>query len=59
VKRKDVLKILEVNGALLLRHGADHDIYIHTVTKRQAPVPRQKEIDNQLVRIIIKQLTQD
>jgi hypothetical protein len=43
----------------LLRHGTDHDIYIHTVTKHQAPVPRHREIDNQLVKIIIKQLTQN
>ncbi|PZP60751.1 MAG: addiction module toxin, HicA family [Azospira oryzae] len=41
---------------VLLRHGANHDIYLNPLNGRKAPVPRHPEIKDSLVRLILKQL---
>jgi hypothetical protein len=40
----------------LLRHGANHDIYHNPVTGRSQPVPRHREINEQLAKKILKDL---
>ncbi|MGD0898608.1 MAG: type II toxin-antitoxin system HicA family toxin [Thermoguttaceae bacterium] len=44
-------------GCVLLRPGANHDIYVNLRTGRKQPVPRHREIDEYLARHIIKVLS--
>ena len=54
MKRKDLLKILKINGCILLRNGVKHDIYYDPNKGTTQPIPRQNEI---LAKKIIKDLT--
>ena len=56
MKRKDLVRKLEVMGCLLVRHGARHDWYTNPKTKSSQPVPRHKEINEHLARHILKKL---
>ena len=56
MKRRDLLGLLVRNNCYLHRHGANHDIYVHAVTGKKAPIPRHSEIKNSLLRLILKQL---
>jgi predicted RNA binding protein YcfA (HicA-like mRNA interferase family) len=57
MKRRDLIKKLEEAGCILTRHGGNHDWYTNQVTKHSQPVPRHKEINENLARSIIKKLT--
>ena len=56
MKRKELIKQLEKFGCVLLRHGANHDIYINPKNGQKQPVPRHKEVDEHLARHIKKYL---
>jgi predicted RNA binding protein YcfA (HicA-like mRNA interferase family) len=56
MKRRDLIKRLEQMGCVLTRHGGKHDWYTNNVTKQSQPVPRHKEINENLARSIIKKL---
>ncbi|RCJ28850.1 hypothetical protein A6770_00130 [Nostoc minutum NIES-26] len=43
VKRKDLIKYLEVNGFYLLREGGNHSIYTNDI--KTIPVKRHRAID--------------
>ncbi|MFP4428433.1 MAG: type II toxin-antitoxin system HicA family toxin [Desulfovermiculus sp.] len=57
MKRKDLLKLLKESGCVFVRHGRSHDLYQNPRTGRKQPVPRHKEIDEQLAKHILKILT--
>jgi hypothetical protein len=42
--------------AVLLRHGAKHDIYLNPKNGRSEPIPRHREINELLARKILKTL---
>lgn len=52
MKRRDLIKLFESNGWLLLRSGANHDIY--TNGEKSEPIPRHSEIKEQLAKAIIR-----
>ena len=52
MKRKALIKKFEQNGWWLLREGGNHTIY--TNGKDNEPISRQTEIDEVLVKKIIK-----
>ncbi len=52
MKRADLIKKLEKNGWYLKRNGAGHDIYTNGVSSET--IPRHKELNENLVRAIIK-----
>ncbi len=52
MKRKDFIKMLEKNGWYLKREGANHDIYTNGINTE--PVPRHNELNEMLVKAIIK-----
>ena len=56
MKRADFIRRLEEKGCYLKRHGGRHDVYANPRNRRQAPVPRHKEIRNSLCRLIERQL---
>ncbi len=56
MKRGELIRQLEQQGCVLLRHGGRHDIYHNPATGQKQPVPRHGEIDNALAKHIKKYL---
>jgi mRNA interferase HicA len=56
VKRKELIKKLNEMGCVLVRHGRRHDWYQNPGTKIAQPVPRHREIKENLAKHIIKML---
>ena len=56
MKRKDLVKKLELTGCIFIRHGGKHDWYHNPKTKKSQPVPRHKEINENLAKHILKML---
>lgn len=52
MKRRDLIKRLEMNGWWKIREGANHDIY--TNGTQSEPIPRHTEINELLAKAIIK-----
>lgn len=52
MKRRDLIKKLEDGGFVFERHGSSHDVY--TRGDEQETVPRHNEIDERLVRAILR-----
>lgn len=52
MKRRLLLKRLQLAGWYLLRNGANHDVY--TNGHDMEPIPRHAEIDEQLARSILR-----
>lgn len=52
MKRRDLIRKLEQNGWELERSGANHDIY--TNGSRNEPIPRHREIKENLAKGILK-----
>jgi len=45
VKRRELIKKIEKQGAMLIRHGGKHDWYQNPETRICQPVPRHSEIN--------------
>jgi len=56
VKRRDLIEELEKMGCKFIRHGGNHDWFQNSNTKISQPVPRHKEINNNLEKHILKML---
>jgi predicted RNA binding protein YcfA (HicA-like mRNA interferase family) len=56
MKRADLIKKIERMGCILMRHGARHDWYQNPNTRISQPVPRHREITDNLAKYIIKML---
>jgi len=56
VKRQDLIRLLEKEGCVLVRHGGNHDWYRNEKTGVSQPVPRHREVDETLAKHIIKKL---
>ena len=57
MKRLDLIRIIEKNGAVLVRHGSSHDWYKNLETGKSEAVPRHREIKNVFAKKIIKRLS--
>jgi predicted RNA binding protein YcfA (HicA-like mRNA interferase family) len=57
MKRTDLQRKLEELGCQLIRHGGKHDWYQNPTTKVCQPVPRHREINENLAKAIIKKLS--
>ena len=51
MKRGDLVKRIEGQGCVLIRHGAKHDWYRNPKTGVSQPVPRHREIKDHLARL--------
>lgn len=59
MKRGDLVKRIEGQGCVLIRHGAKHDWYRNPKTGVSQPIPRHREIKDHLARHILKLLGND
>ncbi|MCD4789594.1 MAG: type II toxin-antitoxin system HicA family toxin [Bacteroidales bacterium] len=57
MKRKELLKKLKKAGCVFIRHGGKHDWYHNPKTKISQPIPRHREIKENLAKHIIKMLS--
>jgi predicted RNA binding protein YcfA (HicA-like mRNA interferase family) len=57
MKRIDLIRIIEKNGARFVRHGSDHDWYKNLETGVAEAVPRHRDIKELLAKKIIKRLS--
>jgi predicted RNA binding protein YcfA (HicA-like mRNA interferase family) len=57
MKRTELIKLLAAKGAVFVRHGSNHDIYVQPKNGNMEPVPRHNEIKEFMVRKIIKNLS--
>jgi mRNA interferase HicA len=56
MKRKDVVRHLNVNGCILKREGGNHSVYFNIINRKTSTVPRHSEINDYLVKKICKDL---
>ena len=59
MKRRDLISRLESLGCVLIRDGAKHDIYQNPQSGMIQPVPRHREINENLARSIIRKMSVD
>ncbi|HHT9143897.1 MAG TPA: type II toxin-antitoxin system HicA family toxin [Candidatus Wujingus californicus] len=58
MKRKDLIRRIEQMGCIFIRHGGKHDWYQNPEIKISQPIPIHNEINENLVRHIIKMLSE-
>ena len=56
MKRRNLVKDLENIGCVFIRHGGKHDWYQNPKTKVSQPVPRHREIKENIAKHIKKML---
>ncbi len=56
MNRQDLIRGIEKNGCILIRHGARHDWYQNPKTGACQPVPTHPEIKEPLANHILKEL---
>ena len=56
MKRIDLIKRLEKEGCVLLRHGKRHDWYYNAATHVSQPIPRHTEVKETLAHHILKMM---
>jgi predicted RNA binding protein YcfA (HicA-like mRNA interferase family) len=56
MSRQDLIREIEKNGCVLIRHGSRHDWYQNPRTGVSQPVPRHRELALPLARHILKML---
>ncbi|MCL1817582.1 MAG: type II toxin-antitoxin system HicA family toxin [Spirochaetaceae bacterium] len=57
MKRTELIRKITSNGAIFVRHGSNHDIYVQPKNGNTEPVPRHNEIKEFIARKIIKNLS--
>lgn len=56
MKFRDLVRRIREEGAVLVRHGHDHDWYRNVITGRMETVPRHREINEMTARSILRRL---
>jgi predicted RNA binding protein YcfA (HicA-like mRNA interferase family) len=59
MKRNEFIKILSGKGIVFFCSGSKHDIYRQITTGKKVSVPRHIEIDNILIKEILKEFKKD
>ena len=57
MKRTELIKQLAEKGAIFIRHGSNHDIFIQPKTENTEPVPRHNEIKEFIAKKILRNLS--
>ena len=57
MKKTELLQKLGRQGAVLIRHGGKHDVYMQPKTNKEASVPRHDEINEYTAKAILKKLS--
>jgi mRNA interferase HicA len=57
MKRHDLIRQLEQAGCVLVRHGGRHDWWRNPRTGAAQPVPRHREVNENIAKHILKKLS--
>jgi predicted RNA binding protein YcfA (HicA-like mRNA interferase family) len=57
MKKADLLRKLNLQGAVFIRYGGNHDVYRQPRTNKEAAVPRHNEINEYTAKAILKKLS--
>ena len=57
MKRVDLIRAVEELGCVLIRHGGKHDWYQNPATGVSQPIPRHREINENLAKSIMRRLS--
>jgi len=57
MKFRDLVRRIGEEGAVLVRHGHDHDWYRNVITGRMEAVPRHREVNELTARKILRSLS--
>ncbi|MCL2211422.1 MAG: type II toxin-antitoxin system HicA family toxin [Treponema sp.] len=57
MKKFELLQKLNRQGAVLVRHGSKHDVYVQPKTNKEATVPRHDDINEYTAKAILKKLS--
>ena len=57
MKKYELIQKLIQQGAVFLRHGGKHDVYIQPRTNKEAAVPRHTEINEFTAKAVLKKLS--
>jgi hypothetical protein len=52
MKRRDLVRHLEVHGCEILREGARHSVFVNRRARKVSSIPRHREINEHLARKI-------
>lgn len=56
MKRNKLIAHLKKQGCILIRNGANHDIYYNPLNAKMSAIGRHLELDNLYCKMICKQL---
>jgi predicted RNA binding protein YcfA (HicA-like mRNA interferase family) len=56
MKSADLIRHLRIHSCQLHKEGGNHSVYINLLNKKLSSVPRHREVKNNLVRKICKDL---
>jgi len=56
MKRTDLIRKLEEEGCVLVRHGGNHDWYRNPQTGVSQAIPRHREVNEFLAKHVLKKL---
>jgi predicted RNA binding protein YcfA (HicA-like mRNA interferase family) len=56
MKRLDLIRYLEMQGCRFMREGGNHTVYVNPVARKVTAIPRHREINENLVKKICKDL---
>ena len=56
VKRRELMRHLEIHGCEFLREGGRHTIYVNRVARKSSAIPRHPEINEHIARKICRDL---
>lgn len=56
MKRVDLVRQVEANGAELLREGGNHSVYVNRRARRTSVIPRHREVNEYLACKICRDL---
>jgi len=54
-----LLKLIRKHGAIFIRHGRKHDIYINPKNGKIEQIPRHSDIEENLAKNILKNLSKN
>jgi len=57
MKKFELIQKLNRQGAVLVRRGGKHDVYMQPKTNKEAAVPRHDEINEYTAKAILKKLS--
>ena len=57
MKKGELLKRIKAQGCIFVKHGKKHDVYMNPRTGMEERIPRHSDINEELAKIIIKNLS--